>query len=203
MWDGASLLILWFIYDTKSIGSLFSSHMNKIVHLPRHEFHPFKACHKMNELLLYSSWCQASVLHMRCNIDFSLFKGFRLAFRIFDTRVESLCILCMWVLKNFVNIWAVTVYLQADVDHNGTIDYGEFIAATVHLNKLEREEHLMAAFRYFDKDGSGSITVDELQQAWAEHNMTDIFLEDIIREVDLDNVSPRTWLWSRTFRDKN
>ncbi|KAI8553865.1 hypothetical protein RHMOL_Rhmol05G0048900 [Rhododendron molle] len=75
----------------------------------------------------------------------------------------------------------------ADVDHSGTIDYGEFIAATVHLNKLEREEHLMAAFRYFDRDGSGSITVDELQQAWAEHNMTDVFLDDIIREVDLDN----------------
>ena len=33
---------------------------------------------------------------------------------------------------------------QADVDNSGTIDYGEFIAATVHLNKLEREEHLIA-----------------------------------------------------------
>jgi calcium-dependent protein kinase len=75
----------------------------------------------------------------------------------------------------------------ADVDNSGTIDYGEFIAATVHLNKLEREEHLVAAFRYFDKDGSGYITVDELQQACAEHNMTDVFLEDIIREVDQDN----------------
>ncbi|CAJ1971650.1 unnamed protein product [Sphenostylis stenocarpa] len=75
----------------------------------------------------------------------------------------------------------------ADVDKSGTIDYGEFIAATVHLNKLEREEHLIAAFRYFDKDGSGYITVDELQQACAEHNMTDAFLEDIIREVDQDN----------------
>ncbi|KAI8026050.1 Calcium-dependent protein kinase 4 [Camellia lanceoleosa] len=75
----------------------------------------------------------------------------------------------------------------ADVDNNGTIDYGEFIAATVHLNKLEREEHLVAAFRYFDKDASGYITVDELQQACAEHNMTDVFLEDIIREVDQDN----------------
>ena len=41
---------------------------------------------------------------------------------------------------------------QADVDKSGTIDYGEFIAATVHLNKLEREEHLIAAFQYFDKD---------------------------------------------------
>ncbi|XP_031390053.1 calcium-dependent protein kinase 26-like [Punica granatum] len=75
----------------------------------------------------------------------------------------------------------------ADVDNSGTIDYGEFIAATIHLNKLEREEHLVAAFRYFDKDGSGYITVDELQQACAEHNMTDVFLEDIIKEVDQDN----------------
>ncbi|XP_057963614.1 calcium-dependent protein kinase 26 [Malania oleifera] len=75
----------------------------------------------------------------------------------------------------------------ADVDNSGTIDYGEFIAATVHLNKLEREEHLIAAFQYFDKDGSGYITVDELQQACVEHNMTDVFLEDIIKEVDQDN----------------
>ncbi|KAF6154265.1 hypothetical protein GIB67_026721 [Kingdonia uniflora] len=75
----------------------------------------------------------------------------------------------------------------ADVDNSGTIDYGEFIAATVHLNKLEREEHLVAAFAYFDKDGSGYITVDELQQACSEHNMTDVLLEDIIKEVDQDN----------------
>ncbi|MCL7041764.1 hypothetical protein MKW94_001400 [Papaver nudicaule] len=75
----------------------------------------------------------------------------------------------------------------ADVDNSGTIDYGEFIAATVHLNKLEREEHLVAAFAYFDKDGSGYITIDELQQACADHNMTDVVLDDIIKEVDQDN----------------
>ncbi|RRT56965.1 hypothetical protein BHE74_00048606 [Ensete ventricosum] len=76
---------------------------------------------------------------------------------------------------------------QADVDNSGTIDYGEFVAATIHLNKLEREEHLAAAFSYFDKDGSGYITVDELQQACKEHNMTDVLIEDIIQEVDQDN----------------
>ncbi|KAK5837075.1 hypothetical protein PVK06_012885 [Gossypium arboreum] len=75
----------------------------------------------------------------------------------------------------------------ADIDNSGTIDYGEFIAATVHLNKLEHEEHLVAAFQYFDKDRSGYITVDELQQAWAEYNLTDVLFEDIIREVDQDN----------------
>ncbi|CAN6481525.1 unnamed protein product [Victoria cruziana] len=77
--------------------------------------------------------------------------------------------------------------LRADIDNSGSIDYGEFIAATVHLNKLEREEHLIAAFSYFDKDGSGYITIDELQQACSEHNMTDVYLDDIIREVDQDN----------------
>ncbi|KAG6537738.1 hypothetical protein ZIOFF_002834 [Zingiber officinale] len=76
---------------------------------------------------------------------------------------------------------------RADIDNSGTIDYGEFIAATIHLNKLEREEHLIVAFSYFDKDGSGYITVDELQQAFKEHNMTDVILEDIIKEADQDN----------------
>ncbi|XAR73076.1 Non-specific serine/threonine protein kinase [Bertholletia excelsa] len=74
-----------------------------------------------------------------------------------------------------------------DVDNDGTIDYGEFIAATIPLNKIEREELVIAAFQYFDKDKSGYITVDELQQAFEEHNMTDVLLEDIIREADLDN----------------
>ncbi|KAF1880604.1 hypothetical protein Lal_00011663 [Lupinus albus] len=50
---------------------------------------------------------------------------------------------------------------RADIDKSGTIEYGEFLAATLHLNKMEREENLV----YFDKDGSGYITIDELQQA--------------------------------------
>ena len=85
----------------------------------------------------------------------------------------------------FCFIWI----FQADIDNSGTIDYIEFIAATLHLNKLEREEHLVAAFSYFDKDGSGYITVDELQQACKEHNMPAAFLDDVIKEADQDNVS--------------
>ncbi|KAK7392723.1 hypothetical protein VNO78_21169 [Psophocarpus tetragonolobus] len=75
----------------------------------------------------------------------------------------------------------------ADVDNSGTIDYGEFIAATLHLNKVEREDHLVAAFAYFDKDGSGYITQDELQQACEEFGIGDVRLEEMIREADQDN----------------
>ncbi|XVE96228.1 hypothetical protein REPUB_Repub02eG0203800 [Reevesia pubescens] len=75
----------------------------------------------------------------------------------------------------------------ADIDNSGTIDYSEFIAATLHLNKIQKEDHLFAAFSYFDKDGSGYITPDELQQACEQFGLQDAHLEDIIREVDQDN----------------
>lgn len=79
--------------------------------------------------------------------------------------------------------------MQADVDNNGTIDYGEFIAATLHLNKVEREDNVFAAFSYFDKDGSGYITPDELQKACKEFGMEEAHLEEIIQEADQNNVS--------------
>ncbi|XP_023539042.1 calcium-dependent protein kinase 26-like [Cucurbita pepo subsp. pepo] len=75
----------------------------------------------------------------------------------------------------------------ADFDNNGCIDYGEFIAATLHLNKAEREDHLFAAFQYFDKDGSGYITQDELQKACEDFGIESIHLEEMIGEVDQDN----------------
>jgi calcium-dependent protein kinase len=75
----------------------------------------------------------------------------------------------------------------ADVDHNGTIDYGEFLAATLNLNKIEREENLYAAFSYLDKDRSGYLTTDELQQACNDYHMGDMCVEDLIREADQDN----------------
>ncbi|CAM6108663.1 unnamed protein product [Calypogeia fissa] len=75
----------------------------------------------------------------------------------------------------------------ADVDRDGSIDYGEFIAATMNMNKIEREENLFAAFSYFDKDNSGYITVDELQQACLEHNLGEVRIEDMIREADSNN----------------
>ena len=86
--------------------------------------------------------------------------------------------------------------LQADIDNNGTIDYGEFLAATLHLNKMEREDNLVAAFSYFDKDGSGYITIDELQQACKDFGLGDLHLDETIKEIDLDNGSLHVYIWS-------
>ncbi|KAG6679115.1 hypothetical protein I3842_14G114700 [Carya illinoinensis] len=76
----------------------------------------------------------------------------------------------------------------ADADGNGTIDYDEFITATMHMNRMDREEHLYTAFQYFDKDNSGYITTEELEQALHEFGMHDgRDMKEIVSEVDADN----------------
>ncbi|EOA16344.1 hypothetical protein CARUB_v10004493mg [Capsella rubella] len=76
----------------------------------------------------------------------------------------------------------------ADVDGNGTIDYIEFISATMHRYRFDRDEHVSKAFQYFDKDNSGFITMDELESAMKEYGMGDeASIKEVIAEVDTDN----------------
>ncbi|KAM0053258.1 putative protein kinase CAMK-CDPK family [Helianthus debilis subsp. tardiflorus] len=75
----------------------------------------------------------------------------------------------------------------ADIDNSGTIDYGEFVAAMLHVNKINQEDHMYAAFSYFDKDGSGYITADELQLAFDKFGLGDIQLEELMSDIDTDN----------------
>lgn len=103
-----------------------------------------------------------------------------------ESKLVRMSILSVYKLQPRYAFFAKT---QADVDNSGTIDYGEFIAAMLHMNKVEKADHLAAAFSYFDKDGSGYITADELQKACEEFGFRDVVLEEMIREADQDNVS--------------
>eukprot|EP00268_Persea_americana_P006896 TRINITY_DN1249_c0_g1_i2.p1 TRINITY_DN1249_c0_g1~~TRINITY_DN1249_c0_g1_i2.p1 ORF type:complete len:100 (+),score=23.49 TRINITY_DN1249_c0_g1_i2:284-583(+) len=57
----------------------------------------------------------------------------------------------------------------------------------MHLNKMEREENLVSAFSFFDKDSSGTITIDELQQACRQFGLSEVHLEEMIKEIDQNN----------------
>uniref|UniRef100_A0A1J3DK53 non-specific serine/threonine protein kinase n=1 Tax=Noccaea caerulescens TaxID=107243 RepID=A0A1J3DK53_NOCCA len=76
----------------------------------------------------------------------------------------------------------------ADVDGNGSIDYIEFITATMHRHRLESNENLYKAFQHFDKDSSGYITIDELEAALKEYGMgDDATIKEVLSDVDSDN----------------
>ncbi|XP_057974282.1 calcium-dependent protein kinase 29 [Malania oleifera] len=73
----------------------------------------------------------------------------------------------------------------ADVDKNGTLDYMEFITATMHRHRLERDENLWKAFRHFDTDDSGFITREELRQAMSQYGISDeATIDEILDDVD-------------------
>ncbi|PON31677.1 Parvalbumin [Parasponia andersonii] len=75
----------------------------------------------------------------------------------------------------------------ADVDGNGAINYFEFTNAAIHRHRLERDESLYKAFRFFDKDGSGYITREELRQVMTQHGMGDeATIDGILDGVDVD-----------------
>ncbi|XP_073317556.1 calcium-dependent protein kinase 10-like [Primulina huaijiensis] len=76
----------------------------------------------------------------------------------------------------------------ADVDGNGVLDYGEFVAVTIHLQRMENDEHFRRAFMFFDRDGSGYIELHELQEALVDDSgeTDNDVINDIMREVDTD-----------------
>ena len=72
---------------------------------------------------------------------------------------------------------------EVDIDKSGTIDYNEFVLATINKQKLLNKEKLEATFKMFDKDGSGSISSDEIKSVLGKSVDMKV-LEDMIKEVD-------------------
>ncbi|XP_051130547.1 calcium-dependent protein kinase 13-like [Andrographis paniculata] len=76
-----------------------------------------------------------------------------------------------------------------DANGKGTMDYGEFLAMFLHLQRMANDEHLHRAFSYFDKDGNGYIEPGELCEALVEDGADDDgkdVANDIFQEVDTD-----------------
>lgn len=77
-----------------------------------------------------------------------------------------------------------------DSNGKGKLDYGEFVAVSLHLQKMANDEHLKRAFSYFDKDGNGYIDPDELRKALVEDGAAENVdvANDILQEIDTDKV---------------
>lgn len=52
---------------------------------------------------------------------------------------------------------------KLDQDNSGFIEYEEFLRATVDTESMLTEKNLQFAFKFFDKDGSGKLSVEEVK----------------------------------------
>ena len=79
------------------------------------------------------------------------------------------------------------MFKAVDIDGNGSIDYTEFVMATMNEKDLITNERLKAAFRLFDKDGSGTISPDEIKEVLGLGENDNEMIDKLISEVDENN----------------
>lgn len=76
---------------------------------------------------------------------------------------------------------------NCDSDLNGMIDYNEFITATINWHKQLSQKTLECAFRAYDKDKNGTISVEEIRQFLGgdEREMDAIWIK-ILKDADIN-----------------
>jgi len=80
---------------------------------------------------------------------------------------------------------------QLDTNHSGGVDYTEFLAASLDAKIAQQESVAWSAFRVFDQDGDGKITVDELRKVLGAKEVQDLAgdksFDDLVGAVDTNN----------------
>ena len=79
------------------------------------------------------------------------------------------------------------MFNAVDTDKSGFIDYSEFVVAAMNEATLTSNEKMQAAFKMFDKDGSGIISADEIRevlQFGGTNALSKEAVDAIIKQVD-------------------
>ncbi|KAL4489837.1 hypothetical protein ABPG72_022477 [Tetrahymena utriculariae] len=84
------------------------------------------------------------------------------------------------------------IFDQVDSDKSDSIDYSEFITATLERKLFNEKEYLQKAFNLFDQDGDGHITKDEILRiignADDDEQTSEIEqqIQQIIQQIDIN-----------------
>lgn len=75
---------------------------------------------------------------------------------------------------------------KIDTDGSGSVDYTEFLAATLTKKQYYKQDVMWTAFRVFDHDGDGMITQAELERILHSKEVDPKLAQSMIAEVDID-----------------
>ena len=76
------------------------------------------------------------------------------------------------------------IFVNIDTDHNGYIEFEEFIRAAVDPSIFMTKNYLKFAFGYFDRDNSGDITFDEIKRRFMQNaNNNNEIVEKELKEI--------------------
>jgi len=80
---------------------------------------------------------------------------------------------------------ALEMIAKVDKNNDGTIDFEEFVTLMASA-KSSPDEEMLAAFKVFDEDGSGTITIDELRKVMRKlgEKVTEDQLKEMIKAAD-------------------
>ena len=76
------------------------------------------------------------------------------------------------------------IFQRLDLDGSGEISYDEFLSAMIDGKKVLTEDRLEKAFKMFDKDGNGLLSIQEIVEVFGGD---DAYWRKIIEEVDHNN----------------
>ena len=81
---------------------------------------------------------------------------------------------------------AENIFKEIDFNNDGSINFSEFLTVNIQKEKLLNEETLDRAFKMFDLDGNGYITIEELKKAMPLEITTKSGWKKLVSEVDKD-----------------
>ena len=78
------------------------------------------------------------------------------------------------------------IFKEIDFNNDGSINFSEFLTVNIRKEKLLNEETLDNAFKMFDIDGNGYITIDELKKTMPLEITSKSGWKELVSEVDKD-----------------
>ena len=73
------------------------------------------------------------------------------------------------------------IFSKLDLDGSGTISYNEFLTSIIDSRKILTEDRLEKAFKMFDRDENGLLSVDEIKSFFGGDEKT---WKKVLKEVD-------------------